>query len=69
MEVKIVGLIAVGKFPCSGCGHSIKYPAKYGYGYDSKGNPFRLCEDCCRDKGYLRRKKDEKGREDETFLF
>lgn len=64
------GLIVLSEMLCGGCGRVMKYAERYGYIYcEEEGDgPVRLCADCCRQRGYLSLKKDDKGREKETFL-
>ena len=67
----IAGLIVTGELVCDGCGKTMRHPERYGYinhiGEEGKP-PLRLCEDCSRARGYLEKKRDERGRETETFL-
>ena len=65
---RVSGLVVINEMTCEECGRLMKHPERYGYICEEGKEPVRYCEDCCREKGYLNRKKDEKGRERETFL-
>ena len=64
----ISGLIVTGDLTCDGCGKIMRHPERYGYICEEGKSPLHLCENCSRDKGYMKPKKDEKGHEVETFL-
>ena len=66
--VRVSGLIVVNELVCDGCSRVVKHPERYGYIHDDEEAPSRLCEECCRERGFLSHKKDDKGRERETFL-
>jgi hypothetical protein len=67
--VRVSGLIVVNELVCDGCGRIVKHPERYGYiCEDEEEDPMRLCEECSRERGSLTHKKDDKGRERETFL-
>ena len=66
--VHVSGLIVINEMECDECGRLMKHPERYAYLTDEDAPPHRFCEDCCREKGYLNRKRHEKGRERETFL-
>ena len=66
--VHVAGLIAIGELACDGCGKVMKHCERYGYICEEGQPAQRLCEDCSRERGYLRRAVDEKGNEIETFL-
>ena len=66
---RVSGLIVINEMVCDECGRTMRHPARYGYiQLEEDEELLRMCEDCCREKGYLNRKKDDKGRERETFL-
>jgi sulfur relay (sulfurtransferase) complex TusBCD TusD component (DsrE family) len=46
----------------------MKHPERYGYVCEEGKPPLRFCENCSRERGYLKREEDEKGHEIETFL-
>ncbi|MCX5998966.1 MAG: hypothetical protein NTU41_05075 [Chloroflexi bacterium] len=62
------GLIVVGEIVCDGCGRLMRHPERYGYFSDEGAEPRRLCTECARAAGYVKRKTDEKGRESESFI-
>lgn len=67
--VRASGLIVVNELVCDGCGRIVKHPERYGYiCEDEEEAPMRLCEECSRERGFFTHKKDDKGRERETFL-
>ena len=66
--VRVSGLIVVNEMECDECGGIMKHPERYGLINEEGETPRRLCENCCRENGYLNLKKDDKGRERETFL-
>ena len=66
--VRVSGLIVVNELACDGCGRVMKHPERYGYICEDEEAPVHLCEDCSRERGFLNHKKDDKGRERETFL-
>ncbi len=62
------GLTVTGDMVCDGCGKVMRHPERYGYICEEGEPPLRLCEDCSRDRGYLKGKWDEKGHYSESFL-
>lgn len=66
--VRVSGLIVVNELVCDECGRIVKHPERYGYVCEDEEAPTHLCEECSREKGFLTHKKDDKGRERETFL-
>ena len=64
----VAGLIVTGELVCDGCGKVMRHPERYGYICEEGEPPLHLCENCSRARGYLKRRRDEKGREVETFL-
>ena len=67
--VRVSGLIVVNELACDECGRIVKHPERYGYICDDNEEaPLHLCEECSRERGLLTYKKDDKGRERETFL-
>ena len=64
----VAGLIVTGELTCDGCGRVMKHPERYGYICEEGKPPLHLCLDCSQKEGYLKKKKDEKGKEIETFL-
>ena len=64
----VSGLIVTGELKCDGCGKVMRHPERYGYICEEGQPPLHLCDDCSRARGYLKQKKDEKGREVETLL-
>lgn len=68
MNSWVGGLVVTGETECDGCGRTMRHPERYAYVSEEEQSPQRLCEKCSRARGYLRQKKDEKGREVETFL-
>jgi hypothetical protein len=68
MSSWVGGLVVTGEVECDGCGRMMRHPERYAYLSEQDQPPQRLCEKCSRVRGYLRQKKDEKGREVETFL-
>ena len=67
-ENRVSGLIVINEMVCDECSRIMKHPERYGHVVEEGKEPLRLCEDCCREKGYLAQKKDDKGRTKETFL-
>ena len=65
---RMSGLIVVNELMCDGCGKVMKHPERYGYISKEGEAPIRVCENCSRERGLLNLKKDDKGRERETFL-
>lgn len=68
MSSWIAGLIVTGELVCDSCGRVMRHPERYGYICEEEMTSLRLCEDCSRDKGYARKKWDERGHETESFL-
>ncbi|MBM4461816.1 MAG: hypothetical protein FJ012_00590 [Chloroflexi bacterium] len=68
MATWVAGLIVTGEIICDGCGRSMKHPEKYAYVCEEEQEPLRFCKDCSRAKGYLKSRRDEKGREVESYL-
>ena len=68
MEPWVVGLIVTKELVCDGCSRIMRHPERYGYVQEEGKDPIRLCEECSRERGYLKWKKDEKGHNVETFL-
>jgi len=69
MAEKIAGLIVTGEMNCDSCGKTMRHPERYAYIYDDEsGKESRFCEKCSREKGYLKKRKNERGEEIETFL-
>jgi len=69
MADKVVGLIVTGETTCDSCGKIMRHPERYAYVCDEEsGSESRFCEKCSRDKGYLKKRKNERGEEIETFL-
>jgi hypothetical protein len=64
----ISGLVVSGEIQCSGCGRVVRHPERYAYLAEDNKPPQRLCERCSRTRGLLKKRRDEKGREMETFL-
>jgi len=64
----VSGLIVSGETKCDGCGRIMRHPERYAYVSEDDEPSLRLCEKCSRAKGYLKKRRDEKGREVETFL-
>jgi len=64
----VSGLIVTGELKCDGCGKVMRHPERYGYICEEGHHPLHLCDDCSRARGYLKQKRDEKGREVETLL-
>jgi hypothetical protein len=64
----ISGLVVSGEIQCSGCGRIVRHPERYAYLTEENKPPQRLCEKCSRTRGLLKQRRDEKGREMETFL-
>ena len=62
------GLTVTGDMVCDACGKVMRHPERYGYICEEGEPPLRLCEDCSRDRGYLKGKRDEKGHYSESFL-
>lgn len=65
---RISGLIVLNEMLCDGCGKMMRHPERYGYVCREGESPERVCEQCSRDRDLLKMKKDDKGRERETFL-
>lgn len=53
---------------CDGCGRIMRHLERYAYVREEDNPPQRFCEDCSRERGYLTQRKDEKGRDIQTFL-
>lgn len=68
MSSWVSGLIVSGEVECDGCGKIMKHPERYAYVSEDEQSTQRLCEKCSRARGYLNDKRDEKGRQVETFL-
>jgi hypothetical protein len=69
MANKIIGLIVTGEMTCDNCGRTMRHPERYAFLCDEeKGTESHICEKCSREKGYLKKKKNERGEEIETFL-
>jgi sulfur relay (sulfurtransferase) complex TusBCD TusD component (DsrE family) len=68
MATWVAGLIVTGEIICDGCGRSMKHPERYAYVCEEEQPALRLCEDCSRARGYLKPRRDEKGREVESYL-
>lgn len=64
----ISGVIVTGDIECGGCGRVMRHPERYAYVSEDEKPVLRLCEKCSWSRGYLKQRKDEKGREIETFL-
>ncbi|OGO03037.1 MAG: hypothetical protein A2Y72_00305 [Chloroflexi bacterium RBG_13_53_26] len=64
----VAGLIVSGEIECNGCGRVMRHPERYAHVTEDDKPRLRLCEKCSRAKGYLKKRRDEKGREVETFL-
>ncbi len=64
----IAGLIATGEVKCDGCEKTMRHPDRYAYVSEDDRPVERLCEKCSSARGYLRKRKDEKGRETASFL-
>jgi len=64
----VAGLTVTGKMTCDGCGRVMRHSERYGYICEEGKPPLCLCVDCSRARGYLKLKRDEKGKEVETFL-
>jgi sulfur relay (sulfurtransferase) complex TusBCD TusD component (DsrE family) len=67
MKTRVTGLIVIGEMVCDSCGRVMKHPERYGYICEEGESPLRLCEDCSRARGYLKRRISKK-EEVETFL-
>lgn len=65
MKPWVAGLIVTGELVCDGCGRIMRHPERYGYICEEGKSSLRFCEDCSRDKGYLRWDADKKM---DTFL-
>ena len=69
MVTRVLGLIVTGDLVCDGCGKTMRHPERYAYVCDEdKKTELRFCEQCSREKGYLKVRKNELGEEIETFL-
>ncbi len=69
MANKIIGLIVTGEMTCDSCGRTMRHPERYAYVCNEEnGEESRFCERCSRDKGYLNKRKNERGEEIESFL-
>jgi hypothetical protein len=64
----IAGLIATGEVKCDGCEKIMRHPDRYAYVAEDGQPVQRLCEKCADARGYMRKRKDEKGRESASFL-
>jgi len=62
------GLIVTGQLTCDECGRVMRHPERYGYLCEEDESPLRLCQDCARKKGYLKKRWDDRGHEGESFL-
>ena len=54
MSSKIDWLIAAAELTCDGCDQVIKHAERYGYVCEEGKPSLRLCEKCCKEKGYLK---------------
>ncbi len=64
----VAGLIATGEIKCDGCEKTMRHPDRYAY-ISEEGKPaVRLCGKCSEARGYMGKRRDEKGREIATFL-
>ena len=68
MATWVAGLIVTGEIVCDGCGRNMKHPERYAYVCEEEQVPLRFCEDCSRAKEYMKPRRDEKGREVESYL-
>ncbi len=65
MKPWVAGLIVTGEMVCDGCGRIMRHPERYGHICEEGKPALRFCEDCSRDKGYLKWNVEKKM---ETFL-
>ena len=65
---RVRGLMVISESVCDSCGREMKHLERYAYICEEGQPTVRFCVDCSREKGYLTRRKDDKGRDIETFL-
>ncbi|MDY6835265.1 MAG: hypothetical protein SVY53_10745 [Chloroflexota bacterium] len=65
---RLTGLLATGDLVCDGCGVTMKHLERYAFICEDGQVPERLCESCSWERELLKKKKDDKGRDIETFL-